>query len=87
MTKPHDLDELLPCPFCGSSDCELVERQKLGSASRWHRVICLACEIEGPETQGCGLNYHGADRVNEVASEAIAAWNTRASLTRSLGEG
>jgi Lar family restriction alleviation protein len=71
-------EELKPCPFCGGSNVELTEFAKLGSESRWHRVSCLDCEMFGPATQGCSLNYWGADTIEKVAQEAAVAWNTRA---------
>jgi Lar family restriction alleviation protein len=75
------VSELKPCPFCGGSNVEAVERYREGSESRWHRIECSDCEIHGPETEGCSLNYYGAARVDEVAQEAVTLWNTRASPT------
>ena len=79
--------ELLACPnlWCEASDPALVEFQREGSGFRWHRVECRSCGMRGPETQGCSLSYWGAVRIDEVAQEAIAAWNTRA-ITKALQE-
>ena len=72
-----------PCPFCGSGNCSNTEYQKPGSLSRWHSVECGGCGSLGPETEGCSLGYYGAETIAKVANEAIAAWNRRATLSRS----
>jgi Lar family restriction alleviation protein len=71
VAKPHDLDELLPCPFCGSGDIGngIVREHSLTSAA----VHCKQCG-------GAVLTIGGSE-------EARRRWNTRASLARSLGGG
>lgn len=71
--------ELLPCPFCGSTSVEQHDSSRPGSVSRWHQIVCSNCEAKGPETQGCSLSYHGADGIAEAALECVEAWNTRTS--------
>lgn len=59
--------QLLPCPFCGSSD---VEAHGFHRKKTWV-VVCLECHSFGPDN---GPN----DVITEA--EAVAMWNTRASL-------
>jgi Lar family restriction alleviation protein len=59
--------QLLPCPFCGSSE---VEAHGFHRKRTWV-VVCLECHAFGPDT---GPN----DVITEA--EAVTAWNTRASL-------
>lgn len=64
--------ELKPCPFCGS-DAEAFHYY--GTAymdESWH-IECIAASC------GCGTCHHVTE------AEAIATWNTRASLT--VGDG
>ncbi len=78
MTSPQGQDQvsasLLPCPWCGGPGSP-TEYLKEGSASRWHRITCEACEIVGPEVEGHSLSFHGA--TGRYETEAIAAWNRR----------
>jgi Lar family restriction alleviation protein len=77
MSNNPEHVEPLPCPFC-EGQAELRETQRIGSESRWHRVECLQCDATGPEIEGCSFSYFGRDRINEVANQALTAWNTRA---------
>lgn len=78
MTSPQGQDQvsasLLGCPFCGGPGSP-DEYLRAGSDSRWHRIICEACAIVGPEVEGHSLSFHGA--TGKYESEAIAAWNRR----------
>ncbi len=58
-------ETLKPCPFCGSSQVQVV--QGLTRLSAW--VACLDCLSSGPLFWGSP---------SQVESGAIAAWNRRA---------
>lgn len=67
-------DELKPCPFCGGKDVD--EAGPSLGCSRW-RIVCDDCGAEGPP--------HGTEQSTEYhPSEAISAWNTRASEARDV---
>jgi len=59
-----DKEELLPCPFCGSS-AKLVFSTDDTQGRDWHEIYCTGCEI-GTQT---------SPRKDKV----ITAWNTRIS--------
>lgn len=81
--EPAAATGMLPCPWCGGPGLP-VEFLKEGSGSRWHRVICEACEVIGPEVEGRSLAYYGID---PCEAEAVTAWNTRPSPARDEGGG
>jgi Lar family restriction alleviation protein len=65
MTQSLSRNELLPCPFCGRTDLLGVEPK---TESGFLAVRCRACGTHGPA------------RTAESDDEAIALWNSRASL-------
>lgn len=57
--------ELLPCPFCGSTNVRLYDYAGDESVSRGESyVFCLNCKAKGPNVEGY---YHGG----------IGPWNMR----------
>jgi hypothetical protein len=64
MTNETETPELLPCPFCGSSEV---------NPEGWYRmtehVFGPRCVVFGPACDECGSS-----------AKTIAAWNTRADL-------
>ena len=65
MTNEIETPELLPCPFCGSS-----EVNPEGWYSMTTRVFGPDCVVLGPACDECGS-----------IARTIAAWNTRADLS------
>lgn len=59
------MGELLPCPFCGSSEVRGATYSPV-DGEEWQLVVCTSC---GAETNDCATK-----------AEAIAAWNRRADL-------
>jgi Lar family restriction alleviation protein len=61
---------LLPCPFCGSTDDDLVYREpdKLGYIS----IGCIECGAEGPLA-----HYNSTKGTEATQAEAAADWNQR----------
>ena len=57
--------EMLPCPFCGSSDVRLRHHQ----AAQMSWVSCVSCGLEAPSETGV------------TDDEAAAYWNRRAALS------
>ena len=60
--------ELLPCPFCGSSDAAL-RHVLYESGMHAAYVLCCSCDSYGPFVYA----YEGPD----YADKAVAAWNRR----------
>jgi hypothetical protein len=64
MTNENETPELLPCPFCGSSEV---------NPEGWYRMTTRLfgpdCVVLGPACDECGSS-----------AKTIAAWNTRADL-------
>ena len=61
---------LLPCPFCGGTDDDLVYREpdKLGYIS----IGCIECGAEGPLA-----HYNPTKGTEATQAESAAAWNQR----------
>jgi Lar family restriction alleviation protein len=59
-------EELLPCPFCGSDEAEVVSPYD-GQLSDYGTVKCYKCECNGPLVDMVGGYW-----------KPIKAWNTRA---------
>jgi len=60
-----DVDELLPCPFCGNPDAEEAESVvPTITGGKKRAVYCNACFCEGPTA--------------DTSRQAISAWNARA---------
>ena len=58
------INQLKPCPFCGSDDVEVYDRDCRLTEKAWgFRAHCVGCGIDGPE--------HNSE------AEAIDLWNTR----------
>ena len=72
--------ELLPCPFCGGTKCEVVEHPE----SVWDFVVtCDDCGTSGPIA---GWGYPSAWETKEIAhAKAIELWNRRAPVSVTVG--
>jgi hypothetical protein len=85
-----DAMTLKPCPFCGGNTvCKADNEDKEWYANTWW-VECCDCGAHGPE------QFNGEDRSSfgaakrsaaECKEAAIAAWNRRASLSRTEVQG
>ena len=71
MSKP------LPCPFCGMDEVTVVQ----GSTFRWRVAECGGCGARCGEVR-CQTTGTGtpAEWETEATGDAIAEWNTRATL-------
>ena len=79
MTKSRTADavglnELLPCPFCGSKDVELFKVEEWIGCNRYpHITYGIGCN-----TAGCFLEKDEDMAWFSRKEDAIKAWNTRA---------
>lgn len=64
------IEELKPCPFCGSVPAD--NRHECSQGCKWGGVVCPDCGCFGPEVR---THYHDADKCGH---EADRAWNRRA---------
>jgi len=64
------IEDLKPCPFCGSSEHLFIEPDEVGSGGQWVSPVYAGCG----QWRGCGVSRCGDD-----TPESIAAWNTRPS--------
>ena len=69
------LNRLLPCPFCGGGEFEIMENGKIWTGQKFTEPISVSvrhwCEkIEGQPSRML-------ERVGRDTDGAIAAWNTR----------
>ena len=72
-----DKDELLACPFCGAE--AFVEEQDGRFYVACYNLKCFAKLGEGVDGYGSPDHRFGTE------ADAIAAWNTRASLRSKVG--
>ena len=76
--------ELLPCPFCGSTNIELIEGSWENpngyewGGGKYYKVKCLDCFC-GTKEHRCG--FSNSDKTKEK-EEAIKTWNKRYSIKR-----
>jgi Lar family restriction alleviation protein len=71
-------EELLPCPFCGKEQADMVgifklRSPKMGDAKTYpeqrdYRVVCRACGAQGPRARNVDL---------QSRPEAAEGWNKR----------
>lgn len=63
MSTPVKPIVMLPCPFCGREEVEIVQCEEgcCGAKPRWIQCEC-GCELGGTWSDDC---------------EAVAAWNSR----------
>lgn len=64
------MDELLPCPFCGSPAEWEADKTYLG-----HGDFREDCYVRCSDTKGCGANIR---KRFPIPADAAEAWNTRA---------
>lgn len=57
------MNELLPCPFCGFDNVEVIKNLFT------HHVVCKDCFAHGSHSKG---DFHNDDKSYE---EAVDAWN------------
>lgn len=75
------VEELLPCPFCGGDDLKLHEdfsEDEPRRAYAWH-VFCQNCHCHGRNNFPIGWA--------ETQDEAVTAWNRRTLTRRSASTG
>ena len=72
-TSEHS--DLLPCPFCGGGEPELVSDGISAPCDVW--VQCVDCQAQGPATRvGCRDEEEDEEDI-DLEAEAIELWNTR----------
>lgn len=82
MTNPtqpaEGMPELLPCPWCGAGETQIVENGRVWGGHAYGEPISISvrhwCTVAGQPNRM--LERIGRDR-----ESAIAAWNTRAAPT------
>lgn len=79
MTEPNPADVLKPCPFCGGEAWLVAPQVPMEADCCDVYVTCGACDAQGPSSLFDQHDSIAAD-LDDVISEAIAAWNTRAAL-------
>lgn len=68
--------ELLPCPFCGSTDIRRI------ITTSYCEIECHCCKAKISRGLFCGKYDCLADAENDFGKEANNAWNTRAPRER-----
>jgi Lar family restriction alleviation protein len=69
--------EIIPCPFCGSTNISVVET----STFRWRAPECQECGAVGPEVRIQTMGDGTKEEWEEAASiAAIQVWNDRAMI-------
>lgn len=67
--------EIIPCPFCGSTNVAVEET----STFRWRAPVCQVCGTVGPEVRIQTMGDGTKEEWEEAARiAAIKAWNDRA---------
>lgn len=61
---------LLPCPFCGGTDLEVVLYNR-------PCVVCRSCDADGPSAQRLMPDPSQPDNRNAAKLEAVELWNRR----------
>lgn len=68
MERSESMMKLRPCPFCGSEDVDLLNREYKSYAKCWN------CRAEGPIVETVQLS-----RGQSLEAKAVELWNERAS--------
>lgn len=63
LDRPVNLEDRLPCPFCGSKNLAVMG----GSTFRWHAIECLDCDARCGEV-----------RIEAGAKALEESWDQRA---------
>ena len=72
------MDNLKPCPFCGSTDLTFGEREEQPDSRYMHEVSYLRCDDCEASVQTADCPYTGGRRpVKEIIKELTELWNTR----------
>ena len=74
------MQELAPCPFCGSTNLELfrVDRDYDWDDETFHgyyTIRCMKCDARGPKVDI--VNADGSIAEDEAYSKAAENWNKR----------
>lgn len=82
MNKERDLDKLLPCPFCGAGEFNIVENGGRSNIVK-NRWVRLGVKTGNPES--ISIHHWCEDfsnqpkamiqRVGKTMADAIRAWN------------
>lgn len=77
----NDLDRLLPCPFCGAGQTDIVENGAVWAGTKYSAPISVSVRHWCPHD---GQPGRMIERIGRDLESAIAAWNMRANtnLTR-----
>lgn len=80
MSEQPTSPELLPCPFCGAGETIIVENGRMWTGQRYSDPVSVEVRHWCPAVEGQPGRMIA--RVGRDEASAIAAWNTRAPLTR-----
>jgi Lar family restriction alleviation protein len=79
-----DTVELKPCPFCGGEACLQETAPSMGDDTSRPEVVWVSCSKCGASSQQIQVNWKLDPVYVAERSEAIAAWNTRATQADAL---